>query len=476
MSAGALVAALAAILLPLAVNEAKDWFPRLAVALVRWAARRLGEPQACARYEEEWAANVEAVPGKLSPLVSAFGYVVVLPRMRRAVRRGPRLLNTKPARLPANPGQFVGRLEELAALDDGFSTYARTWRRRRSRSVVVVTGTAGAGKTSLALRWAHQNKQRFPDGVLYVNLRGYDSSGPPRETSDVLPRFLRDLGVRAADVPVSVDEQIRLYRSVVSRRRMLIVLDNAATVRHVQPLLPNTSLCLAVVTSRAPLAGLVAHDGVHQVALGVLGVEEAVELLEAVVGFDRIDAQREVAQELARLCSCLPLALRIAADRLASRPRVSISDLVRDLRNESKLWDAHSSENGDEADAVGAVFGWSYRALPEEAAWVFRHLARLSGNSFTQNDVVVLLGVDPATARQLIEILVGAHMLEESRQPGVYVIHELLREYARERLEIEEPDRVRVIRDSTPSRTVASAALRPGGYRLRLRQPARREP
>lgn len=301
----------------------------------------------------------------------------------------------------------------------------------------VIAGTAGAGKTSLALRWAHQVRERFPDGQLYVNLRGYDP-GEPVTAADALHRFLTALGVPAGSVPPDPEAAAALYRSLLADRRMLIVLDNAATVAQVRPLLPGSSGCLAVVTSRSRLSGLAIRDGAQRLTLGTLAEPEAVALLRAVTAGYRPadDADRLV--ELARLCALLPLALRIAAERAASNPHMRLTDLIADLRDESALWDALSTGDEDEAEAVRTVFAWSYRALSPAAARLFRLLGLHPGPEFGLHAAAALAGVSASRARQLLDSLVGAHLLEQTA-PDRYEFHDLLRAYATDQAQHEEP-------------------------------------
>ena len=218
-------------------------------------------------------------------------------------------------------------------------------------SVYVIAGTAGAGKTSLALRWSHQVAARFPDGQLYVNLRGYDP-GEPVTPHEALHRFLTALGVEARAVPQDPDAAAALFRSLLADRRMLILLDNAATVGQVRPLLPGGGPSLAVVTSRSRLSGLAVRDGARTLTLGTLPEPEAVALLHAVTSGYRPDDDPAKLTELARLCARLPLALRIAAERAASHPHMQLDDLIADLRDESALWDALSTGDDEDADAV----------------------------------------------------------------------------------------------------------------------------
>ncbi|MFC7276044.1 ATP-binding protein [Paractinoplanes rhizophilus] len=329
-----------------------------------------------------------------------------------------------PSQLPGDVRGFVNRHAELATLT---SVAADQHDDPHAAAVTVITGTAGVGKTSLALHWAHQVRDRFPDGQLYVNLRGYDP-GPPANTDEVLDRFLRDLGVPATAIPVRLDDRAALYRSLLATRRMLVVLDNAATTGQIRPLLPGTANCLVVVTSRSRLSGLVARDGAYRLGLDILLEDDAVALLGNVTARYRGHDQHRELVELARLCARLPLALRIAAERAASRPMMRLEELIADLRDESGLWDALTAED-DDADAVRTVFAWSYRALPEPAARLFRLLGLHPGNEFGLPAAAALAGLSVPHARQQLDVLVGAHLLEQPA-PGRYEFHDLLRAYA----------------------------------------------
>jgi tetratricopeptide (TPR) repeat protein len=339
-----------------------------------------------------------------------------------------------PQQLPGLVRSFVNRVGELRSLDgiladdDELSGVA----------VSVITGTAGVGKTSLALHWAHRVRHHFPDGQLYVNLRGYDP-GPPVTAGEVLDRFLRALDEPAAAMAVDVEDKAALYRSRLADRRMLIVLDNAASVGQVRPLLPGASGCLVIVTSRSRLSGLVVRDGARRFHLDMLSEKDAIALLRVVTAEYRADDDQTELLELARLCARLPLALRIAAERAASRPLMRLHDLICDLRDESALWDALTAENDDEADAVRTVFAWSYRALPEDAARLFRLLGLHPGAEFGTRAAAVLINSSTGHARRLLDVLVGAHLLDQSA-PGRYQLHDLLRAYAADQALHEEPE------------------------------------
>ncbi|WP_262700069.1 MULTISPECIES: ATP-binding protein [Streptomyces] len=342
--------------------------------------------------------------------------------------------NLIPRQLPADVHGFVNRADELRQLDAILTSQSGD---RLVVSIHVVAGTAGAGKTSLALHWAHQVKDRFPDGQLFVNLRGYDP-GEPVTADQALRRFLRALGVPADQIPQDVDDAAALYRSLLAERRVLILLDNAATVSQVRPLLPGTGTSLVVVTSRNRLAGLTVRDGARRLTLGTLPEPEAIALLCAVTSGYRPGDDEEKLTELARLCARLPLALRIAAERAASHPHMRIDDLISDLRDESALWDALSTGIDEEAEAVHSVFAWSYRALPESSARLFRLLGIHPGSEFSLHAASALCEFSLSRTRQLLDDLVGAHLLEQTA-PDRFQFHDLLRAFATGQAQSDEP-------------------------------------
>ena len=340
-----------------------------------------------------------------------------------------------PRQLPGEARGFVGRLRELTALADAAGEDGGGVR------LVVLEGTAGAGKSALAVRFAHSVRDRFPDGQLFVNLRGYDP-GPPLAPGAALERFLRALGVPPAAVPVELEERAELYRTLLAERGMLIVLDNAATAGQVRPLLPGGAGCLVLVTSRSRLSALSAREGARRITVGLLEQDEAVALIRHVTsGYRRGDDPGEVAK-LARLCARLPLALRIAAERAAARPLLPLAVLMDELQAHSTIWAALSSDSQTEADAVRTVFAWSYRTLPPGAARAFRLLGLHPGPDIGAEAAAALLDCPEHAAREALDALAGAHLLEQTASAR-YQFHDLLRTYAGDQAEIEEEPEAR---------------------------------
>jgi DNA-binding SARP family transcriptional activator/Tfp pilus assembly protein PilF len=341
-----------------------------------------------------------------------------------------------PAQLPADVTSFTGRLHELAALDGLLD--ARTGAGSSAVVISAVSGTAGVGKTALAVHWAHRVRDRFPDGQLYVDLRGYDPDQPvPPERA--LAGFLRALGVPGAQIPSTPDERASLYRTQMSRRRMLVLLDNASSDRQVRPLLPGTGNSLVVTTSRDSLAGLVARDGARRVNLDLLPLDDAVALLDTLIG-SRVRAEPAAAVALAERCARLPLVLRVAAELAVSRPAIPLSALVAELAAGLDALEA----GGDEQTAVRAVFSWSCRALPTPVLQAFRLLGLDPAGDIDSSAAAALFGVSEPQARQRLGMLVAASLVARTGS-GRYTMHDLLRAYAAERAETEEPDRTEAL-------------------------------
>lgn len=336
-----------------------------------------------------------------------------------------------PHQLPADVPRFTGRARQLQRLDELLGRAAGT-------VVTAITGMAGVGKTSLAIHWAHRVREQFGDGELYVNLRGYDRESPVAP-EQVLDGFLRALGVPRERIPREPAELAALYRSLVAERRMLIVLDNAVNAEQVRPLLPGGSACVVLLTSRSQLSGLVVRDGAERVNVDGLPADEAAALIARIVGAERVGD--DVAAELAAMCAYLPLALRIAAERIAARPHLDVPDLIDELAKEQRRLDLLSTVD-DETSAVRVVFSWSYRALPDPAARAFRLLGLHAGPDFSSHAAAALLATGGAATRRLLEQLTGVHLLEEIDLDR-FRFHDLVRVYAAERVFTEESEQSR---------------------------------
>ncbi|MFE2752267.1 ATP-binding protein [Actinosynnema sp. NPDC059335] len=333
---------------------------------------------------------------------------------------------------------FTGRADELRRLDESLTGDG-------TAAITVVSGAPGVGKTAVAVRWAHRVSDRFPDGQLYVNLRGFDTTSPV-PAHQALDAFVRAFDVAPERIPTQVDELAALYRSLLASRRVLVVLDNAADVDQVRPLLPGSATCAVVVTSRNRLAGLSAGAGAQRVALEALSPVDSVALLRATVGSDRLDAEPEAAAGLAQLCAGLPLALRIAGERVAGSRHHALADLVEQLAAEHDRLDLLAAVD-DQVDVVRAAFSWSYRKLPAPAAGMFRRLSWHAGPEFGVPAAAALADLPEPKARRVLEALAGANLLTEVGRER-YRFHDLVRLYALERAEAEETaiDRTAAVR------------------------------
>jgi DNA-binding SARP family transcriptional activator len=345
-------------------------------------------------------------------------------------RRGRRT-SPLPAQLPAAVRTFTGRATHLRLLDRIAASEPG------SAAIVAIIGMAGVGKTALAVHWAHQARGNFPDGTLFADLRGYDPAAAPLAATEVLDGFLRVLGVPPESIPSRLDERSALFRSQLDRLRMLIILDNAATSEQVRWLLPASGGCLAVITSRSNLSGLATRHGAERVHVDVLPPADALALLRLVLGPQRVAAESEEAADLARLCGGLPLALRLAAERANNHPHHTLADLSRQLNDEYQRLDLLAADD-DAATAVRAAFSWSYRALPPQAARLFRLLGLHPGPEMCRPAIDALGGVSVSHSRRLLDTLTGLHLVQEVATDR-YRLHDLLRVYAVERVQADEP-------------------------------------
>ncbi|MEV3854994.1 BTAD domain-containing putative transcriptional regulator [Streptomyces sp. NPDC050095] len=340
-----------------------------------------------------------------------------------------------PAELPHTTPGFTGRVHELASLDAMLTPFAPSAEASNTVVISAIGGAAGIGKTALAVCWAQRVRGRFPDGQVYVNLHGFDHERPPIKPGEALELLLRSLGVEASQIPAGEEAQARMYRTLVADRRLLVLLDNAASAEQVRPLLPGAASCRTVVTSRNRLADLVARDGAQALQLDVLSPAEARDLLGEVLGADRLAGRTHVADELVRLCGALPLALRVAAARLVADPGLGVADLVDELSTGGRL-EALETES-DAPSPLRLAFSVSYRVLTPEARRLFRLLGLFPGPEFTAQVAAALLAVPPTRARRLLGVLAAAHLLDPAGA-GRYRFHDLLREYAWECARAEE--------------------------------------
>lgn len=356
----------------------------------------------------------------------------------RLLRRDPDLaagsaaVRVVPRQLPAVTRGFAGRESELRVLDELIAFP------ENATAVVIsaIVGTAGTGKTTTAVYWAHQVADRFPDGQLFVNLRGFDPGAVPLSAIDAVRGFLEALGVSSPAIPQQHDAQIAMFRSLLADRKMLVLLDNARDVDQVRPLLPGAPGCLALVTSRNRLTGLVAEHGARPVHLDVLSRPDAEQLLRERIGADRLAAEQAATIELMEQCARLPLALAIVAGRAAIDPSVSLAAIAADLTGERERLDALDTH--DQRTTMRAVFLSSYDVLTPPAQRLFRLLGLHPGPDISVAAAASLAALGLSEATRLIGELCYASMLIEWA-PGRYRFHDLLRAYATE-LSVAEPE------------------------------------
>jgi hypothetical protein len=341
-----------------------------------------------------------------------------------------------PRELPADVSAFTGRAAELRQLDQLLSRRATRAGGPAAAVISAVSGTAGVGKTALAIHWAHRVADQFPDGQLHVNLRGYDPA-QPLTAADALAVLLRALGVPDSDIPAGEDRRAACFRSLLAGKRMLVLVDNARTAEQVRPLLPGARTCAVVVTSRDSLVGLVARDGAVRLDLDVLPLDDVISLLRELIG-ERVDAEPAAAVELAGQCSRLPLALRVAAELAAARPGVALAELVAELGDQQRRLDLLGAD-GDPRTAVRTVFSWSYRRLGPDAARAFRFSGLYPGPDFDAYAIAALMAATADQARRALRELARAHLIHPTG-PDRYALHDLLRAYARELVGTEDGD------------------------------------
>jgi DNA-binding SARP family transcriptional activator len=337
---------------------------------------------------------------------------------------------------PAGPCQLPPDIDDFTGREAAVTEVERLLEAKQGTAIVIsaITGKAGVGKTALGVHVAHRLRPHFPDGQLYVNLRGAEAQA--LDPAEVLAGFLRALGVEGGAIAEGLEERVRQYRSRLADRRVLVVLDNAASEAQVRPLLPGSSGCTVLVTSRVRLGGL---EAAHLLPLEELEAEPAVALLAKLAGPERVAAEPEAAGAIVRLCGCLPLAVRIAGARLAARPQWRLGLLAERLADERRRLDELATGDLE----VRASLALSYQGRNQEERRLFRRLGLLAAPSFPAWVAATLLEVELAQGEDLLERLVDAQLVEAAGEDQAgqlrYRLHDLLRVFARERLHAEEP-------------------------------------
>lgn len=383
----------------------------------------LDVPPALDQLHQQILANAPAVAAPVPSQTTAGGAAAATVRV--------------PRQLPAASRHFTGRRRQLKLLDELLDHAVQFG---GTAVISAIDGTAGIGKTTLAVHWAQRNAERFPDGQLHVNLRGFAPGARPVAPVEAIRGFLDALGVPAESVPEELDARAALYRTLLADRRVLVVLDNARDTEQVRPLLPGSMSCAVVVTSRNQLTGLIAAEGATPVTLDLLSTAESLDLLARRLGPERIAAEPEAAVELTELCARLPLALSIAAARAIVSPRLSVADLVSALRDVRHRLD--TLDIGDAATDLRAVFSWSYGHLSESTGRMFRLLSAHPGPDITVPAAASLTGQTVAEARRALYDLTRAHLVME-HVPGRFTFHDLLRAYSAELAALHDSDTAR---------------------------------
>ncbi|MDA0633639.1 BTAD domain-containing putative transcriptional regulator [Nonomuraea sp. MCN248] len=364
---------------------------------------------------------------------------------RQVLSHDPRLLGARigapavgiprPAQLPPDVAGFTDRERELVSLD-----MVLAGAHPAGAVVCAVSGTAGVGKTTLAVHWARRVAERFPDGQLYVNLRGFDPAGSAVSPAQAVRGFLDALGVSPAGVPPSLEAQTGLYRSLLNDRRMLVVLDNARDAEQVRPLLPAAPGCMALITSRNRLASLAAVEGADLLVVDLLTAAQAGALLTYRLGAARVAAEPAAVSSIIERCAGLPLALAIIAGRAAAQPHLPLAALAHELEEIDGRLD--TLNGGDPVSEIRAVFAGSCNALAETPARLFRLLGLHPERDVSLHAAASLVGLPPARVRALLAELVRVHLVNEIA-PGRYSLHDLLRAYAAEQVATHEGDDAR---------------------------------
>ncbi|MET8170012.1 BTAD domain-containing putative transcriptional regulator [Streptomyces sp. NPDC005329] len=367
-----------------------------------------------------------------------------------------------PRQLPPTPRRFVGRDGELDRLDSCLRT---------SEPLALIVGPAGVGKSALALNWAHRVADRFPDGQLFLDMRGFDNA-EPMTPGEALPLLLQGLGCAPRDIPLGAEAQTALYRTMLADRRVLVVLDDVADASYVRRLLPASAGSLTLVTSRDKLSGLVTLDGAYRVSCDVLDSAAALELISGAVGAEAVAADPEAAARLVELCDHLPLALCVAGSWIGDRPG-SIRAYIRDLADRGRLARLHVE--GEESVAVRAALDLSYGVLPDEARRAFRSLGVLPGTGRSVPAAAAAAGTDEHRLADLLRLAQRVHLLRDVEH-GRPAWHDLVHEYARDRTAAEDAPEERAAAVTRVLdhylQSVANAAAAAGLYVMRTRPPA----
>ena len=363
---------------------------------------------------------------KLEALLADRGDRTAKPR--RATRSRP--ARVVPAQLPADVASFTGRTRQIGELDELLTAVTVDDGARTRPSTVVISaidGTAGVGKTTLAVHWAHRVVDRFADGQLYLNLRGFDPEGKAMDPHEAMGNLLDAFHVEAHRIPATLDAQAALYRSLLAGKRMLILLDNARDSDQIRPLLPGTPECLVMVTSRNLLTGLVAANGASSLTLDLLSYEEAHDFVTHRLGADRTAAEPAAVKDIITACARLPLALALATAHAATRPTLTLGMLAEALADRRHRLEALAGD-GPSAD-IQAVFSWSYHTLTAPGARLFRLLGLHSGPDISAPAAASLAAVPLESVGPLLDELTRANLLVE-QTPGRYAFHDLLRVFA----------------------------------------------
>lgn len=370
-----------------------------------------------------------------------------------------------PRQLPLDVPGFTGRQDVLSRLD------ALAAAGGRAPQIIALTGMPGIGKTALAVHWAHLMSERFPDGQLFIDLRGNARRGA-LSTREALGQALRTLRVPSSRLPVDEDELAALYRSRLANKRVLVVLDDAANAQQIYSLLPGTPSCVVLVTARRKMTALVARYGACAQALDLLSEAEALELVSGVAGRERTQREPDAAVELVKMCARLPLALRVAAANLATTPQQTVADTVEALAEGDRL--SKLALGDDPREAVGATFDLSYRGLDSALRRTFRLLGLVEGPNVAPEAVGALLAATPQAARRLLDLLETAGLVQAIGR-GRYHLHELLREYAHARALKEDSPIVRTAAIQRLATWYLTTAQQAGRFLDRYRRTIRQE-